>query len=172
MDPTGATPMLPWHGSADAWRQLRDHLPELENLRHLSIWLDPSSQYARWDLLHMPDLLRFDRRLLPFLRVSVPLSQEEDGSYRPVRNLPPHDCEIVARGEPSWFQKARLSKPTFSPAYIYPRMVMHWGDWTNVYGGVACALFGAPFWRRDRAIRRFNKHKESEMDADALNGYN
>ena len=120
----------------------------------------------------MPDLLRFDRRLLPFLRVSVPLSRGEDGSYCPVGNLPPHDCEIVARGEPWWFQKVRLSEPTFYPAYIYPRMVMNWADWTDTYGGVVSASFGGSPWRRARAIRRFNKRRESEMDPDALNGYN
>lgn len=67
-------PNLPWHGSASAWQQLRDHLSKLENLRRPDVWLDAADQLSRCSLIINKEAFNFDARLVAFMRVSVPWS--------------------------------------------------------------------------------------------------
>ena len=82
-----ALPMLPWHGDLDSWLRLRNRLAELENLGRLSIWLDTASTPRRhtdsaWrSLLSQNEAFDLHTLLVPFLRVSIPLDQAEDGAF-------------------------------------------------------------------------------------------
>lgn len=103
-----APPELPWHGRHSAWLQLRDRLPELENLRQLSIWLDAAGQIEREDLLYRKDTFELDARLAPFLRVSIPAippEQRGDHPWWQERDTFPSHPYVVGRGFSEFWQE-------------------------------------------------------------------
>lgn len=115
-------PELPWHAGIREWLKLRDRLPELESLRSLSIWLDAASQHVRGHLLNLERPLDFDARLVPFVRVSLPVSEREDGRLAAGTSrevvFQPREYAVIARGNSEFSQEARIAPAiTWYPIY-------------------------------------------------------
>lgn len=81
-------PELPWHGLADDYLSLKDRLPELESLRHLSTWLDAAPPSARDNLMVYGDLFKVDPRLVPIVRLSLPVDEFWGEKYLSRLTLP------------------------------------------------------------------------------------
>lgn len=108
-------PELPWHCSPNTWISLRDSLAKMDNLRHLSVWVDACSQMAREHLLFdYYDLFIFDPRLEPILRLSKPIS-DDWSVYYPSGGATPY---VVKRGMSHFWQEPTVAPHiTFSPWY-------------------------------------------------------
>lgn len=108
-------PELPWHCTPDTWMSLRDSLAEMNNLCHLSVWLDACSQMAREYLLFdYFYLFVFDPRPEPILRVSIPIS-DRLSDYYPSRHTMPY---VVERGTSELWQEPSIAPHiTFSERY-------------------------------------------------------
>lgn len=108
-------PELPWHCTAGAWISLRDYLAELDNLRHLSVWLDACSPQAREYLVISRDLLVIDPRLLPIMRLSIPLDEDWWWYYHSSYPALPY---AVRRGMTELWQEPSIAPHiTFAPRY-------------------------------------------------------
>lgn len=96
-------------------------MPDLENLCRLSIWLDAASQWPRSILVECKEAFNFDPRLVPFLRVSIPLSERDDGTYYP-EEFDPREC-IFGRGHAQFWQKPSVAPEiTWSGNYRHAQM--------------------------------------------------
>lgn len=128
-DTTEAPPKLPWHGRASAWRQLRELLPELVQLRSLHVWLDAAAQSSRCMLLYDGKAFEFDARLMPFMRVSIPM-EEWGGKYHPLGI----DSRkgVFCRGIAEYWQDLHIAPEiSWYPNYISERLYQRPVD----YGG-------------------------------------
>lgn len=107
-------PHLPWHGIADSYLSLKDCLPELESLHHLSIWLDAASPNARDNLMVYGDLFKVDQRLVPIVRLSLPVDEFWGERYLSRLVLP----YVVLRGMTELRQEPTIAPEiTFSHRY-------------------------------------------------------
>ena len=96
-------------------------LSNLENLRHLSVWLDAASQWSRNILIRCDEAFDFDERLVPFLRASIPLSQADNGRYYP-EVFKPRQC-VFARGHAQFWQSPSAAPNiTWSENYRHAEM--------------------------------------------------
>lgn len=150
-------PSLPWHSRLSSWLRLRDRLLELENLRYLNVWLDAASgsariyQLARYALLSEEEAFNFDARLVPFLRVSIPLRQHDDGTFHDVR-LGPREY-IVGRGDSEfWQEPSAVPDITWYGTAMGPAVLMqHFSDRRyGIVGGVS------------RAFRKWRARRQGE----------
>lgn len=107
-----ARPLLPWHATLDGWLRLRDQLPELESLRHLSIWLDAGSQDARGKLISLKEPLDLDARIVPFAKLSLPMAEPNLGRYAGGNFAPvefqPRLYTVVARDDSNYWQEPSI----------------------------------------------------------------
>lgn len=111
-------PELPWHCSPNTWISLRDSLTEMDNLRHLSVWLDSSSRTGRQYLMFdWFCVFGFDPRLEPILRVSKPVN-DFWSDYYPRHNITPY---VVKRGMSELWQEPTIEPHiTFSERHEAP----------------------------------------------------
>ena len=119
-------PRLPWHAMASTWRQVRNRLTELENLSRLEVWMDAGGPATRYLLLAWKEAFDFDTRLVPFMRVSIPV-------YQFSRERLPRESLLtrqgfVGRGTAEFWQEPDIAPditwwPYYSSQYLYERRV-------------------------------------------------